>query len=172
MRSKAGGRPPVPLTAAVCGLCCDVCSIFIGSHDDPERLAAFAARHGWTVEEAYCEGCRADGCMSYCRDCHLFACAERRGYAFCGKCEDYPCAELDGFRREKPHRAEIFENLKRIEEVGAVAWLAEVKDRYRCLECGTLNSAYDLRCRTCGHEPGNVFSAAHREEIVERLRQL
>jgi len=36
----------------------------------------------------------------------------------------------------------------------------------------TLNSACDLKCRACGHEPGNEFVAAHREEIAERLRQL
>jgi hypothetical protein len=172
MRSKADGRTPAPPTAAVCGLCCDVCSIFIGSHEDPERLAAFAVRQGWTVEEAYCDGCRAERCTSYCRDCKLFACAEQRGLAFCGECGDYPCADLDEFRKERPHRAEIFENLGRIGEVGAEAWLMEVKDRYRCPSCGTLNSAYDLKCRACGHEPANEFVAAHREEIAERLRQL
>lgn len=158
--------------AAVCGLFCEACTIFIGSHEDPTRLAAFAARQGWSVDDAYCDGCRAEKRTSYCRDCDLFACAERRGHAFCGECDDYPCSELESFRAERPHRAEIFENLARIGEVGAESWLAEARERYACPACGTLNSAYDLKCRACGHDPANQFVAAHREAIVERLSQL
>jgi hypothetical protein len=166
------GQAPVPTTAAVCGLCCDVCSIFIGSHEDPKRLALFAARQEWSVEEAYCDGCRAERRTPYCRSCDLFACAERRRHAFCGECEDFPCAELDEFRRERPHRAEIYESLDRIGDVGAEVWMSEARDRYSCPSCGTLNSAYDLRCRACGHEPGSAYVAAHREAIVNRLSQM
>jgi predicted RNA-binding Zn-ribbon protein involved in translation (DUF1610 family) len=172
MTGKIGDRPPVPTTAAVCGLLCDACSIFIGSQEDPERLAAFAARQGWSVEEARCDGCRADRRTSYCRDCDLFACAASRGYAFCGECEEYPCAALDEFRCERPHRTEIYENLDRISKAGVDVWMQETKERFTCSSCGTLNSAYDLKCRKCGQEPGSAYVAAHRETIVERLRQL
>lgn len=163
---------PVPATAAVCGLCCDVCSIFIGSQEDPQRLALFAARQGWGVEEAHCDGCRAERRTPYCRSCDLFACAKRRGRSFCRECEDYPCADLEEFRQEKPHRTEICENLDRIADAGVETWLAEAKDRHACPSCGTLNSAYDLKCRACGHEPASAYVAVHREAIVERLRQI
>jgi hypothetical protein len=161
-----------PVTAAVCGLYCEACSVFIATHEDPARLAALAGRWGQTVEDSYCDGCRAERRTTYCRSCDLFACAARRGYAFCGECDDYACSKLDEFRRDKPHRAEIFDNLKRIGEIGADAWLAEVRGRYACPSCDTLNSAYDLKCRACGHEPSNDYVAAHREAIVERLSQL
>ena len=166
------GRPEVPVPAAICGLYCEACTIYIGSHEDPERLARFAARQGWSVEEAYCDGCRAPRQTSYCRDCDLAACAARRGHTFCGECGDYPCTALEEFRRERPHRTEIYQNLARVATVGVEAWLAEMEERYRCPACGTLNSAYDLTCRACGHEPGSAYAAAHREAIVERLRQL
>jgi hypothetical protein len=177
---QANGRPPLPAdagpaaptTAAVCGLCCDACTIFIGSQEDPERLALFAGRMGWTPEEAGCDGCRSERRTPYCRACDLFACAERRGYAFCRECDEYPCAALDEFRRERPHRMEIYESLDRIAEAGVEVWLQEARDRHRCPSCGTINSAYDVKCRACGHEPGSAYVAAHREEIVERLRQL
>jgi hypothetical protein len=161
-----------PVAAAVCGLYCAACTIFIGSHEDPERVALFAARQGWSAEEAYCDGCRAERRTPYCRDCTLFACAAQRGHTFCGECSDYPCAELDDFRRERPHRAEIFASLERIREIGAKAWLSEARDRYACPSCQTLNSAYDLKCRKCGHEPANDFVVANRDAIMERLSQL
>jgi hypothetical protein len=166
------GRSPVPTTAAVCGLCCDACSIFIGSHEDPKRLALFASRQGWTLEEAHCEGCRSEERTPYCQACDLYACAERRGHSFCIECEEYPCADLHEFRQERPHRIEIYESLARIGEIGAEAWLAEARARFSCASCGTLNSAYDLKCRACGHEPGNAYVDAHREAIVERLREV
>ncbi len=169
--NSGGNRPSAPATAAVCGLYCDACSIFIASHEDPEQLALLASRMGWSIDEAYCDGCRAKRRTPYCRACGLFACAESRGYAFCGECETFPCAELEAFHRERPHRAEIYQSLEQIAEIGAKAWLAEVRNRYTCPSCGTLNSAYDLKCRSCGHEPANAYVAAHREAIVERLQQ-
>ena len=162
-------RPAAPATAAVCGLPCHVCSIFIGSQEDPPRLAAFAERAGWTVEQAHCDGCRAQRRTPYCEACELYKCAEQRGYAFCVECEDYPCADLQAFQREHPHRAELWNNLERITEIGPEAWLAEVTQRYTCPSCGKLNSAYDLKCRACGREPSCDYVAAHRESIVETL---
>lgn len=165
-------RSPVPATAAVCGLCCDACSIYIGTHEDPARLTDFAARMGWTSEQARCDGCRSQKRTPYCEACVLYECAERRGHAFCSECEEYPCADLQAFQRERPHRAELWDNLRRIDKIGAEAWLAEVKQRYTCPSCGTLNSAYDLKCRECGQEPSCAYVDAHRDEIVERLRQM
>jgi hypothetical protein len=164
-------QPSIPATAAVCGLCCDVCSIFIASYEDPARLTLLAGRMGWTAEEAYCDGCRSDRLTPYCRECDLRTCAEQRGHAFCKECADYPCAELEAFRREKPHRAEIYQNLGRIAEVGVDDWLRETKDRYACPSCGTLNSCYDLKCRKCCHKPSCDFVDAHKELIGEALRQ-
>jgi hypothetical protein len=165
----AAEHPSAPGTAAVCGLCCDVCSIFIAGHEDPQRLALLAGRMGWTTDEAYCDGCRSARLTPYCRDCDLRACAEQRGHAFCNECADYPCAELEDFQREKPHRAELYQNLERISEVGADAWLTETRQRYSCAACGTINSTYDLKCRKCGLEPSCAFVDAHRELIATAL---
>ena len=171
MTPQASDQTPkkAPTTAAVCGLCCDACSIFIGSQEDPKRLEMFAARMGWTLEEAYCDGCRSDRRTPYCQACDLYECAEGRGYAFCSECEEYPCADLRAFQEERPHRKELYGDLARIGEIGPEAWLVEVKERYTCPSCSTLNSAYDLKCRKCGHEPGSSYVAVYRDAIVEAL---
>ena len=124
------------------------------------------------LEEAHCDGCRSERRTPYCQACTLFACAEQRGHTFCQECDEYPCPALEEFRRARPHRIEIYDNLDRIADVGAQAWLDEARDRHRCPVCGTINSAYDLTCRTCGHDPGSAYAAAHHQAIVERLRQL
>jgi hypothetical protein len=106
-QADAGETPAIPTLAAVCGLFCEACSIYIAGREDPERLALLAARFGQSEEETYCDGCRAEKRMAYCRSCTMFVCASERGLAFCGECEDYPCADLQTFGSERPHRADI-----------------------------------------------------------------
>ncbi len=171
-QTSADGRQGVPTLAAVCGLLCEACTIYIGSHEDPERLARLAADFGQSVEQTHCDGCRAEKRMAYCRSCTMSACAAERGLAFCGDCSDYPCADLLTFGRERPHRANIHEDLQRIGEISEPkpGW-NEARLRYTCPSCGTINSAYDLRCRRCGHDPGNAYVERHREAIMKRLSQ-
>ena len=38
-------KDALPETAAVCGLYCEACSLFIASHEDPERLERIAAMY-------------------------------------------------------------------------------------------------------------------------------
>jgi hypothetical protein len=170
-QTTANGTSEAPTLAAVCGLLCEACTIYIASHEDLERLARIAAGFGQSTEETYCDGCRAEKRMAYCRSCTMFACAAGRGLAFCGECVDYPCAELEAFGRERPHRADIHEDLRRIGEIGPEPWMEEARLRYTCPSCGTINSAYDLECRRCGHDPGSAYVEVHREAIVKRLSE-
>jgi len=163
---------PVPATAAACGLFCEACTVYIASHEDPERLALLAARLGLSVDDAYCDGCRADRRMVHCRACIFRTCAEGRGFGFCNECSDFPCRQLQEFQLERPHRLELYEDLDRLGEVGVEAWMAEVREHCTCPSCGALNSAYDLKCRKCGHEPASAYVAAHRETIVAFLSRL
>ncbi len=169
---REAAAPELAVTAAVCGLFCEACSIFLASREDPKRLALLAERHGQTEEETYCEGCRSQRRSKYCRSCTLSSCAAERGYAFCGECDKFPCRELESFRVERPHRTEIYRNLVRIDTIGVQAWLVEAAERHTCPSCGTINSAYDLSCRACGHDPSCAFVAAHGEAIVRRLAGL
>ncbi len=151
--------------AAVCGLYCPACTLYIGSTEEPERLAGIAGRFGVSIEEARCHGCRSEVRSFYCETCDIKTCADERGVELCAQCLDYPCNMLEEFQAQRPHRAELFEDGERIREVGFKQWFQEVRKRYTCPECSTVNSAYDLACRKCGSEPGSPFAERHREQI-------
>jgi hypothetical protein len=80
-QADADETPAIPTLAAVCGLFCEACSIYIAGREDPERLALLAARFGQSEEETYCDGCRAEKRMAYCRSCTMFLTTTRRSYS-------------------------------------------------------------------------------------------
>lgn len=152
--------------AAVCGLFCPACMIYIAAHETPEKRAEMAQRFNRPVETLVCDGCRAERRYSYCESCTLYACAMAKGVDFCGLCDDYPCEDLKAFQAARPHRLELWEAQARIREVGYEQWFAEMTERYACPACGTLNSAYHLACRACGAKPSSAYVAEHKAEIV------
>lgn len=151
--------------AAACGLFCKACSLYIGTTEEPARLAEIADRFGMAVEDVKCTGCRSDQIGFYCRQCKMKLCTAEKGIEFCNECETYPCDELKEFQAERPHRIELWENLARIKEAGYEQWFNEMLDHYACSECRTLNSAYDIKCRKCGAEPGSDYVAVNMEEM-------
>ncbi len=159
--------------AAVCGLFCPACTIYIGTQEDPARLAAIARRLGCEVEDLHCNGCRTNTRCFYCRTvCTMAKCAADRGAEFCGSCPDYPCATLKTFQADMPHRIELWESQERIREAGYEVWFAEMTAKFSCPACGTMNSAYDIKCRKCGSEPSCEYVRQHNEEIVKRSRNV
>jgi hypothetical protein len=156
-------------TAAVCGLFCPGCSVYIATREHPDRLQKIADRWNVTVDEVKCDGCRADRRFVYCRTCHMADCAAGRGLEFCSQCDDYPCAELEEFQPAMPHRIELWDCLSRIKEVGWEQWYAEKLAHHTCESCGTINSAYDLTCRQCGHTPSCQYTALHGDQVRDYL---
>lgn len=155
--------------AAVCGLFCPACSVFIASHDDPARRLQLAARLNVPVEAVYCDGCHAEKRYLFCQTCKMSACATEKGLAFCGACADYPCEGLQAFQAECPHRIELWQDQERIQAFGATAWFEEKLAHYACPTCETLNSAYDLACRNCGATPSCAYVELHEPEIRQYL---
>lgn len=170
MKDGLSSKEPDKKLAAVCGLYCEACSLYIATTEDPARLTALAKLFQLPEEEMRCYGCRSEKRGPYCRTCEMAPCAAERGIEFCGECAEYPCDTLKAFQAERPHRAELWEDLERIREVGYREWMVEKREHYSCPRCGTLNSAYDLKCRKCGEEPGCAFTAMHREKVEEALR--
>ena len=60
MNTSKTGIKPVKKEAAVCGLFCTSCALYIGTKEDPERLEDFAKSFNLPVEDMECEGCRSD----------------------------------------------------------------------------------------------------------------
>lgn len=158
--------------AAVCGLYCRGCTLFIATMEDPERLRILAGRYGLPEEAVRCFGCRSDKRGPYCQTCQMFQCAEERGVEFCVECGEYPCHILKAFQAEKPHRIELWENLEKIRAMGWEKWMEEMKGKYACPSCGSINSAYDMKCRKCGEEPSCRYVARHGEAIEAYTRHM
>ena len=163
--SKHDSLKPDLKLAAICGLFCPSCSVYIGTMEDPERLKVIADKWGLPVEQVFCEGCRSQRRFAYCQTCKMSACAQEKGLEFCGECPDYPCPELKKFQQEMPHRLELWSNQERIRQVGFEKWYEEMQDHYACPDCKTLNSTYDPVCRKCGASPGSEYVAQHQDAI-------
>jgi hypothetical protein len=156
--------------AAVCGLYCRACSWYIAATEEPGRLRRLASQFHFTEEESLCRGCRSSKRLPYCANCKMSICAAERGIDFCSQCDEYPCKDLKSFQSAMPHRFELWSNLDRIWQVGYAQWLREMEKHYSCPSCGTMNSAYDLKCRKCGEEPSCSYVAVHKHEIEQHLK--
>jgi hypothetical protein len=106
--------------AAVCGLYCEACSLFIATAEEPARLKGLAARFQLSEEAIRCYGCRSNKRWPYCEKCKMFECATKRGIDFCIECDEYPCDDLKQFQAAMPHRIDLWDDLKRIKTIGCV----------------------------------------------------
>jgi hypothetical protein len=161
---------PVPdkRLAAVCGLFCPACVVFISANENPEKLKALAGRAQRPVEELECHGCRSEKRCFFCHEnCTMVKCTAEKEIDFCVECGEYPCAELKAFQAQRPHRIELWKSQERIKEVGYEKWYLEMIEHYSCHECGTLNSAYDMACRKCGTTPSCNYVNLHRDKIIQ-----
>jgi len=158
--------------AAVCGLFCEACTLFIATREDPARLKGLAARFQFSEEAVKCYGCRSAKRGPYCEKCKMFSCTAERGIDFCIECEDYPCSHLKQFQSKRPHRIELWEDLEQIKTMGYKYWLNNIRKNYTCPQCQTINSAYDLECRKCGQEPSCEYVAKHKLTIEQTLKNM
>ena len=163
-------KAQVKAQSAICGLFCPSCICFIDTKEYPEKLKEKAQERGVAVEDLRCCGCRSDTLYIYCREhCFMKPCAEDRGIDFCGECPEYPCTQMKDFQSAKPHRLELWESQERIKEAGYEKWYMEMIEHYSCPECNTINSAYDLKCRNCNHDPSCEYVRTHRSQIEEMM---
>lgn len=157
--------------AAVCGLFCPACTLYIGTtENEPHRLEAVSKIYGTAAEDWACHGCRSDKRSYFCQNkCKMVDCAKEKGIDFCGECDEYPCDELREFKAQRPHRIELWEAQERIKDLGYVQWFSEMEEHFACPACRTINSAYDLQCRKCGEDPSCGYVARHRDTILTHL---
>ncbi len=170
MSAKNDFHPDKKL-AAVCGLFCPACTLYIGTvENDPQRLKSVAKVYQTPADVWECLGCRSEKRSYFCQNnCKMVDCAKERGIDFCVECDDYPCHELREFKSLRPHRIELWENQERIKEVGYQRWYEEMLAHYACPRCETLNSTYDLKCRSCGAAPSCAYVERHKDEILSYL---
>jgi len=156
---------------SACGLYCGSCSIYLATQEnDTEKLLQYALVLNQPLNETLCDGCRAERKSAHCsKMCLFIKCTFEKGIGFCGACPDFPCNKLKDFQSKMPHRIEILESQKRLIEIGWENWLVEMKSKFSCPACDTLNSAYHIECRNCGRTPGCHFVSKHKELIEKYL---
>jgi hypothetical protein len=54
--------------------------------------------------------------------------------------------------------------------LGYKEWLKEIRKRYTCPRCETINSAYDLKCRKCSEKPSCIYVARHGDAVEAYLK--
>jgi len=126
-----------------CGGYCGACPQYLATK------AGNAAELG--LEE--CFGCKSGAvAQTWCATCPLKSCAEDRGIEFCFECPDYPCPQLDAFKNmpECPYHQEIYDSFAVIAERGKDAWLADMRKRWSCPDCGRAATWWDTTCAGCG----------------------
>ena len=156
---------------AACGLYCGSCGIYLATKEnDTGKLLQYAIALNQSFDETLCDGCRASRKSAHCsRMCLFIICTFEKGIEFCGTCQQFPCKELADFQSGMPHRVEILESQNRLKEIGWEQWFIEMKENYSCKQCNTINSAYDIACRNCGHIPSSRFDERHFQMIKSHL---
>lgn len=159
------------ITAAICGLYCESCSLYIGTTQDPQRLQQLSSKFNKPAEEMKCMGCRSETLSFYCKTCEMKTCVKQKELTFCSECEEYPCQILIEFQAQLPHRLELFESLNYIKDNGIDKWFEKMNATYSCIECGTINSPYEFNCRNCGYTPSSEFVKRNSEKIIQALKK-
>ena len=156
---------------SACGLYCGACGIYLATQEnDTEKLLQYAIVLNQSLNETFCDGCRADRKSAHCSCmCSFIKCTFEKGIDFCGACPEFPCKELTDFQSKMPHRVEILQSQNRLKEIGTEQWLIEMKENYSCPQCNTVNSAYDMACRSCGYSPSCKFTMRHTRLIKSHL---
>ena len=158
--------------SAACGLFCGACAIYIATQEnDVARLTRQSEFLGLTIEETKCNGCRSSRLNLNCTSCKMLSCTNDKEIDFCIECSEYPCEEIKLFQSKYPHRIELWSDLEKIKSIGYLAWFKEKEEHYRCKNCNTINSGWDLRCRKCDFEPSSNYVEQNIVEIHRRLNQ-
>lgn len=151
---------PDKKTAAVCGLLCNACGIYIATQENNlEHMQSIAARLQIPLEKVSCNDCRSEQLSAHRKDCQFRDCASKKGIEFCSQCPEYPCNQLTEFQSKMPHRTELFHSLELLKEKGWENWFVDMVERHSCTHCHTLNGWYELACRKCGTQPSSPFVA-------------
>jgi hypothetical protein len=156
---------------SACGLYCGACGVYIATQEnDTEKILRYAMILNQSYEETLCDGCGAERKTLYCsKMCTFIDCKKNKKVDFCYECNEFPCSALLDFKSKMPHRAEIIDSLNRMKEIGTEKWIIEMKDKFSCSQCNSINSAYNLSCRKCGNNPSCNFVLTHNNDIRKYL---
>ena len=126
---------------APCGMNCALCSAHLALVHDMNHKG---------FRRVTCPGCvpRGEHCTHMADACSLIGEGRVR---FCFECASFPCKRLkalDKRYRSKYHMSMV-DNLRRIQELGMEAFLAEQEAQWRCPTCGDVICCHNGLCLGC-----------------------
>lgn len=125
-----------------CGLYCGNCLYY----QNTVKGVDYENGEAWT-----CRGCNSGETTPWCTECGLKACCRSKGIRTCIECGAYPCRELKAFIDDPqyPYHRDVPGMLKRLSEIGLVAWAEEMERQYTCPRCGERFTYFDRKCPRC-----------------------
>jgi hypothetical protein len=94
-------------------------NIFSSQENDTAKLLQYALVLNQSLNETFCDGCRADRKSAHCsKMCSFIKCTFKKGIEFCGSCPEFPCKELTDFQSKMSYQVEILESQNRLKENG------------------------------------------------------
>ena len=133
---------------AYCGLYCGACSFQVTYETkDKNHLQSMPSIYDKykNNELENCPGCRLE---NKCGECKIRDCAIMNKIDYCVQCKQYPCEIITAFGHDnKPHHNEIFNNFKRLKELGEEEWLKMMKKESTCQICNARYSWYYKKCK-------------------------
>jgi hypothetical protein len=124
-----------------CGIFCGICGGYLAYKNSvPKRRGIIT----------HCEGCRPRDkqCSFLKKRCEKLL---NHTVDFCYECSDFPCINLSHI--DKKYQRDFgfsnIETLKKIKEKGSIQVMAEIKEKFRCHDCGQDTCVHNRICYVC-----------------------
>jgi hypothetical protein len=126
---------------APCGMFCGICAGYLAySKNIPKKKNRIS----------HCIGCRPRNkqCAYLKKNCPSLL---ENKILFCYECEQYPCERLQHLdqRYRLNYNHSPIDNLEVIKSEGISVFLANIKKRYRCVQCGGTICMHNQICYDC-----------------------
>ena len=113
---------------------------------------------GHMREKNVCPGCssKSNNKPSYCTRCSIYNCDLRKkmNIKYCFSCSRYPCRRLRDLdkRYRSKNGMSMIHNLENIRKYGIRKFVREEKEKWKCVNCGSLLCVHRNFCLSCGAE--------------------
>lgn len=124
---------------APCGMNCYLCRAY---RPDKEYIQT-------------CPGCRGENNSKpkFCVTCRIKNCEKllTGEFQYCFQCDGFPCARLKHLdkRYRTKYGMSMLENLENIKKLGVRQFITNQKERWACVQCGTILCVHKPQCLSC-----------------------
>ncbi|MBT8125042.1 MAG: DUF3795 domain-containing protein [Desulfobacterales bacterium] len=134
---------------APCGLYCGVCSVYIASLNNNQKLKdKLAVVYNVTSDQVTCKGCLSDEKFVFCGVCGIRTCAAEKNISGCHCCDEFPCKQINDFP-DPVGKKVILRSIPDRKRLGDQKWAESEERRFTCPHCNSNLFRGTKRCRNC-----------------------